>query len=1331
MSNEFDPFYISPKVLASKKYKDEEKQWREYNKKAKELLAEYNKKTKLLQKEFDPFYISPKILEKLNKKKLPKKSAKRKAEIDAMMKRSAALDAQDLHISKQAEVELMKSIPTNRAFLGAFQSFKIIPLTRQLYAFDVFFRDSIPEIRATIAHKLTALKGLKVKLSYKAFFVPGTAKEEDYEKVKEDKNLRTDIIEVFDSEKVQDVAYELVSLLIKKIEAFENNASGWKFYENIRLDINIYKYNAIRGSSYIRLPSIIANKKACINIENNDEKCFLYSVCQHVQPQQKNPQRQSKHLKTVERFKDWKHEYPMKFQDIPKFEKQFNLSINVYVADIVYNKTTKEESVSYYTRYVTPNIVQKVDDVISLLLITEGDKSHYVLIKSMSALMYQNYNGKGKGAVHLCPCCLRPYRTKLQVSAHLKNGCAKFGVTTELPCTEKAEEYVQFRSTAKMCKKPFVMYADFESILESFDDKRNLKSKKYQSHTPCGYAYKRVSTVPKYDKDIVTYRGKNNKDNVAKNFIDALVKEADEVIKIMSKTVDMDLTLEQEKQFQCSDECYLCGGEYDSSDKALTKVRDHDHLTGDYRGAAHNKCNLQYGFKNYKMPVIFHNLKGYDSHFIVRALNKKIKKIRCIASSSEKFITFSVNNLEFIDSMSFISTSLEKLTESLSGSGLLHALQSKTGFEKLSKAQIETLTEIGLYPKFSFNEIIAVLENKCLENINAKFSYFQSHFSELTYNQKLLLTQKGVYPYDYMNSFGKFRDNKFPTIDECFSKLNDEPMDEADYKRALDVWESFNIKNMGGYHDLYLKTDVLLLADVFENFRTHCLTSYKLDPTHYYTLPGFAWDAMLKMTGVKLDVFSEELSDMYLMVERGIRGGISVISNRHSQANNKYIPESYNPNLQSTFITYLDANNLYGWAMIQSLATGNYKWCKPESFNSEKIMNMTDDQSTGYIFDVDLEYPEELHDYHNDYPLAPEKMTVQYDQLSEHTKRILSIVGGKHHPTEKLIPNLNDKLNYVVHYRNLKLYLELGLKIKAINKVMSFSQSKWLKKYIDFNTNKRKEAKEDFEKDLYKLMNNAVFGKTMENVRKRVRYDLVNNDKTFQKMINDVTFKDHDDINEDLKGVSRSQKRVKLDKPICVGFGILELSKVLMYDFHYNIMKKKYGDRIKLLFTDTDSLCYEIQTDDLYKDFEEEKDLYDFSELPKDHILFDSKNKKVIGKFKPEEGSKPIIGFVGLRAKLYALKIKHDEKIEESKKCKGVKKSAVKKQLCYDDYYTSLMGEVKEEIQKMSSFNCIRSMTHQVFSLQVNKVGLNSNDDKRYLLNHTDTLSHGHYMTKN
>lgn len=523
---------------------------------------------------------------------------------------------------------------------------------------------------------------------------------------------------------------------------------------------------------------------------------------------------------------------------------------------------------------------------------------------------------------------------------------------------------------------------------------------------------------------------------------------------------------------------------------------------------------------------------------------------------------------------------------------------------------------------------------------------------------------------------------------------------------------------MGEYHDLYLKTDVLLLADVFENFRELCLDYYGLDSAHYYTSPGLAWDASLKLSKVKLELLTDP--DMFLMVEKGIRGGISVISNRYSIANNKYMGEKYDETKPSKYITYLDANNLYGWAMAQPLPTSGFKWINPTDF---KVTDITDDAKYGYILEVDLTYPEKLHDSHNDYPLAPESINITNDMLSEHSKKLKQKLSIGNSNVSKLVPNLNNKTKYVVHYRNLKFYLEQGLELTKIHRVLKFKQEPWLKSYIDFNTSKRQLAKSEFEKNFFKLMNNAVFGKTMENIRKRVDIEVVNNKKRRDKLVSKPSFENMKIIDENLVVIKNKQTKLKLFKPIYCGFAILDLSKLLMFDFHYNHIKKQYGNKAKLLFTDTDSLCYEIETNDFYQDMYNNKELYDFSEYPMNSKFYDTSNKKVIGKFKDETSLVPIVEFVGLRSKMYSIKLYNDK---EKKTAKGIKKNIIKNVVTHNDYKYVVLNETKQ----YSKMNTIRSSYHQIYSYSINKVGLCAFDDKRYILNNgTDTLAHGHYKT--
>ena len=268
---------------------------------------------------------------------------------------------------------------------------------------------------------------------------------------------------------------------------------------------------------------------------------------------------------------------------------------------------------------------------------------------------------------------------------------------------------------------------------------------------------------------------------------------------------------------------------------------------------------------------------------------------------------------------------------------------------------------------------LATLADNLPEN---KSIYTKKYFTDE--NQFKLMKKKGVYPYDYMDSPSKFGDTQLPEREDFYSLLTDQDISDDDYGHAEEVWNTFGIKNMGEYPDLYLKSDILLLADVFENFRDTCLLYYGLDPAHYVSAPGLTWDAMLKMTGINLELTTD--IDQQLFIERGMRGGISYIAHRHARANNKYI-KFCNPEDDTTYIIYLDANNLYGWAMIQPLPYGGFKWVEPKYYKGKV-------EGIGYIYEVDLEKPDELHDLHNDYPLAPEKLCVNDEMLSDYCRDI-------------------------------------------------------------------------------------------------------------------------------------------------------------------------------------------------------------------------------------------------------------------------------------------------------------------------------------------------------
>jgi len=524
---------------------------------------------------------------------------------------------------------------------------------------------------------------------------------------------------------------------------------------------------------------------------------------------------------------------------------------------------------------------------------------------------------------------------------------------------------------------------------------------------------------------------------------------------------------------------------------------------------------------------------------------------------------------------------------------------------------------------------------------------------------------------------------------------------------------------MKDYHDVYLESDVLLLADVFENFRTFSMNNYKLDPAHYYSSPGLSWDAALKMTGVKLSLLTD--IDMLLMFESSIRGGISTVSNRSANANNKYMGDSYDPTKPTSYIHFVDANSLYGYSMGRNkMPVGGFKWVPEGQVENFDVMSKDPEGDTGYILEVDLLYPDHLHDLHSDYPLAAEKMTPTDDILSDYQKEMKVKLGLKN-TTQKLIPNLYPKTKYTVHFKNLQYYVNKGMVITKIHRVLKFHQTYWLRQYIDFNTEKRKLAKSSEEKNNYKYMVNSIYGRSLMDVRSHLDVRVIHNDKQAKRLIAKPNYAGFHKINDELVAVKMKKVQVYWNKPTFLGFCILELSKHWMYSFHYDVILRKYGKNAKLLMTDTDSLMYHIYTDDIYEDMLENLDDYDTSDYPPTHVCYSQKNCKVLGKFKDETNGTPAISFTGLRSKMYAILL--NEKGDQKNTAKGIKRSHVKKNFTYESYRECL----EKETAKNTSFYNITSKNHNLSTTLIKKRGLCAYDDKRYLIrNSTDTLAFGH-----
>jgi hypothetical protein len=674
--------------------------------------------------------------------------------------------------------------------------------------------------------------------------------------------------------------------------------------------------------------------------------------------------------------------------------------------------------------------------------------------------------------------------------------------------------------------------------------------------------------------------------------------------------------------------------------------------------ALHQDCNFKAGRTEYErvIPVVFHNLRGYDAHHILLELANDAEPddIDCIANTSEKYLSFTIKKpqtvpLRFIDSVQFMPSSLEQLiTNNREDPNAVHTA-------------MDTLPQI-------------------------------------------IRETKGTFAYDWFDSLEKLNHTSVPSQGDFFNKLSNKHISNEDYDTIKRVWRETGCRTWKDYHDWYLKADVFGLCDVFESFRNLSLKTYGLDPLYYYGAPGLAWDAMMKYSKVTLELLTDQ--DMYMFFERGIRGGISVQSHRY-----------YKAEPGKSHILYTDANNLYGWAMCRNLPHNNFQWISEDTLRSyEQSPSLIPDNCT---LQVDLEIPVELHDYFNEYPPA-ETMSITEDMIS--TKSHAMLGGNAFIDGKKLCGTLLPKKDYVVQAEMLKRLLHQGCRLTKVSKGVSYHSSDWMKAYIELNTGMRAKCSTDFEKDFYKLMNNSVFGKTMENVRKYSNFKLVRTDK-FQKYVNRADFKRAINFGEHLSGIDRKTTEVKLNKPVYVGQAVLDLSKLLMNQLHYDVMKGQFGDRAKLLMTDTDSLVYGIESNDITAELSNIKEHFDFSNYPKDHPLYDASRKAQVGLLKDEEGGHHIEEFVGLRAKCYAYSVEGKSK----SKAKGISKSVVKAELKLDVYKRVL--ETNEPDYRM--VRTLTSKAHKIYAQATNKKALTAYDDKRFILEDgITTRAYGHYLNK-
>ena len=999
------------------------------------------------------------------------------------------------------------------------------------------------------------------------------------------------------------------------------------------MKISIYKTTELNGSSYVKFP---LRSSAILNIQNNDKYCFIWSILASLHPcESTHPSRVSNYSQYFNEliFQNFDFTNGFKCSDVHKFNELNNLSVIIYELNF-YQDGDK------WKHNLIPIEISKneSDNVIDLLIY----KNHYALIKKLHVFL-GNHNKS-----FVCRRCLYSYTCENALNNH-KEKCGEDNI-----CTIRTSNESHLFWKKHFHKNPlyFRIIADFKADSEIDGSNIGNKTTNNYKQNPVLNGYYIISEL-----EDVLERG-YYESPLGYNNVDWFVKE---VIKLENKMAfyfkitkkDIIMKQKDKEDFENIHICRFCEKNIESD-----KVRDHCHLTGKYRGAAHNTCNINVKQKDSTfIPFAFHNFINYDSHMFFKRLvdlKKDKVKFKIIPKTNEEYIAVKYGCIRFIDSYRFLSESLDKLVKNL----------DEDDFKILKKE----------FPE--------------------KWHY---------------LNKKLAYPYEFFNSTVDYKkpvDNL--TREDFFSKLKNDYPDEEEIERTREIIKPFNIKKGEELTKLYCKSDVILLADVFEKCVKVSKEEYGINPLYCVSLPGFTYQCALKYTDIKL----QKLQDKYLilLLENNIRGGIS------SVMGDRYVKSDDNKKILD-----IDATNLYGHSMSQFLPYDEIEMWHghPDLYMNwlEEILNTPDDSDNGYFLEVDLKYHDNIKEKTKHFPFYPENKKINPDKYNDYMKKIKSKSYTK---SKKLICDWTDKKEYLIHYRMLKFYVRHGMVVEKVHEIISFKQSKWLESYISFNTRKRNKAKNDFEKDFFKLLVNAAFGKFLENVRNRLELELIKKDNV-KKIITQqskLTFKGIQKSYENYDSYTFKQNQVVMDKAIYVGFSTLELSKLHMYETYYDTLQPYFGqENLQLHYRDTDGMILSMKTKDIIKGLKNSEDIFDFSNLDENHELFSNKNEKVVDKFKIETPKNIWIDeFVCLRSKAYSFICKDNKK--NKNKIKGISKSQ-SKHIKFEEYKKCLFGK---EYQKECDNYIIRSLNLEMVLQKVRKSTLSIFDDKRCYINETESI---------
>ena len=985
----------------------------------------------------------------------------------------------------------------------------------------------------------------------------------------------------------------------------------------------------LSGKSYLPTPPALKLKHAVINVKNEDDLCFIYSVLALLKQNEitRNKERVSKYLPYMDDINYDVKDMPMQLVNIRKFERM-NPGIAINVLSYSDENENDEDLDAIAFKHPHLNIIHRTRvtgvEPIHLLLIENKDNFHYVAVSNLQRLMNSHKNDLCKLQIRSiwCPNCFNGFRYQTAFNNHQKL-CLNNQLGTTL-YTMPTDTQLTFKDWSKTINPPFVIYADFESVLQK-DEKH------HQKHMPIAAGMLLINNF-KDTKEYFEYIGPDcifqflqNLDNIVKYVVIPYYEKE-------GKTAMKPLTVAEWNQHRNTKKCYLCKKDIEN------KVHDHDHFTGKYLGAACNTCNLERKLRT-ELHIVFHNLRGYDLHHILKYGIDKFPKwsLSCIPNSTEKFLSLIVRiqnaTVKFIDSYQFLQAALA--------------------------TAVKTLTDLPI--------------------TNSMFS-------------GSIINSKGIFPYDFATSLSVLIETtELPPIWENVT--------ESEYAIALAVWREYECRNLLDYMKIYLKLDVTLLADLFQQFRAKSIQNNRLDPLNFFGVPGMGWASALMTLTEPITLLQD--NDMYNFFEAGIRGGLTFVNKHYVKAG------------ENTELLYIDINNLYGWALSQKLPYKDFVWIfdKVELERAFRQCRDTDieDLDYGYNFEVDIEIPDEVHDYLDQFPIAAETKCPP---------------GSK---VKKLLLTHEPKYNYIIHWRLLQMFVRLGAVVTNIIRAVRYSQSTIFKTYVDSNTKSRALSTNKMDKNFYKLMNNSLYGKTVENLKKRLNLRICNNPKKLMIYTSKPSFRKGIKIADDLIALLLNKDVVCLDRPSYIGQVVLDLSKLRMYQLHYLELekyRKQFNCAINLIAGDTDSFFLECKNVKLSVLLEAmiADELLDTSEYDAQHPLYSTRLKSVVGKFKDESQGKVIYKeWIFLRPKCYSLLTDSVQTV----KAKGINTRFA------DLRHAQYKRVYKKHEELIVSQKRIGTSNHQLYTFKSKKLALSCNDDKRQWYQRNKSHAYGHFRLSN